>query len=213
MKSRGDKKRDHEDYWGMRWAIPFGRHINAEVRWSRPEEDPPDADFHIRKRDGSETTTWGEVTGAYHDSDEAKLLWAAGPGKGEVYEEPDKVAGIRARELVEKKRRNKQYQELARRRGLGHLLVLLHSPLTTRSARVEAERCIRELLEGAPSLGSRPFETVWLGYHLPITSPDEREDPQYVFRASGGRLNFMRCIWSSPDRDLGRIEARSQHQR
>ncbi len=61
----------------MCWAIPFGQRINAQVRWSRPDEDPPDVDFHIRRRDGTEMTVWGEVTGAYYNSKEAKWLWGA----------------------------------------------------------------------------------------------------------------------------------------
>ena len=61
-------------------------------------------------------------------------------------------------------RKRKKYLELAQRRGPGHLLVLLHSPLTTRSTRVEAEGYIRELLESAPSLDLDPFETVCAVY-------------------------------------------------
>ena len=185
----------------MCWAIPFGQRINAQVRWSRPDEDPPDVDFHIRRRDGTEMTVWGEVTGPYYNSKEAKWLWGAGPrnGEGSGYWKPDAVLGIKARELVKGKR--KKYLELAQRRGPGHLLVLLHSPLTTRSTRVEAEGYIRELLESAPSLDLDPFETVWLGYRLPCTTPDEQEDLQYVFRdqTDGERFNFMKCIWTKPD--------------
>ena len=46
-----------------------------------------------------------------------------------------------------------------------------------------------------------PFETVWLGYRLPYTTPDEQEDLQYVFRdqTDGERFNFMKCIWTKPD--------------
>ena len=143
--------------------------------------------------------SWGEVTGTYYDSKEAKWLWRAEPGnEGEVYREPDAVMGARARELVEHKRN--KYRKLVRRRGLGHLLVLLHSPLTTRSTRVEAEKAILDTLETGPSQGVDPFETVWLGYRLPITSPNEQEAPEHVFRdaPNGERFNFLKCIWTRP---------------
>ena len=61
-------------------------------------------------------------------------------------------------------------------------MVLLHSPLTTRSTRVEAEEAIRGMLETGPSAEFEPFETVWLGYRLPWTIPEEKEDPKYAFR-------------------------------
>ena len=186
----------------MCWAIPLGKHLNAQVRWSRPDEDPPDAEFHIRKHDGTEMTVWGELTGTYYNSNEAEWLWGAQTGKekrGGGYWEPDAVLGIKARELVECK--SKKYLQLAQRRGPGHLLILLHSPLTSRSTRVEAEGCIRELLQSTPSLNSGPFETVWLGYRLPYTTADEQEDPQYVFQdpTDRERFNFMKCIWTRPE--------------
>ena len=191
---RLDLQRRHEDYWAMQWAIPLGQYLNAQIRWSRPDEDPPDAHFHARRHDGTEVMVWGEMTGVYLD-EEAKWLWGDEPRKvGGFWREPDAVLGIRAREQVERKR--KKYLELARRRGPGHLLVLLLSRLTTRSTRVEVESRLRELLESAPSVDSDPFETVWLGYHLPSTT-DEQEDPQHVFRdrADAGRFNFIKRIW------------------
>ena len=112
-------KRQHEDYWGSCWAVALGQHMDAEVRSTRPDEDPPDIDFHIRRCDGTVMTSWGEVTGAYYNSNEAKWLWGAEPGNvGGGYWEPDAVMGVRARDLVERKR--KKYRELARRRGRGH---------------------------------------------------------------------------------------------
>ena len=117
---------------------------------------------------------------------------------GGGYWEPDAVMGVRARDLVERKR--KKYRELARRRGRGHLLVLLNSPLTTRSTRVGAEESILELLETGTRPEFDPFKAVWLGYRLPYTIPEEKEDPRYAFRdaADGERFNFMKCIWNSP---------------
>lgn len=195
------QQRLHEDYWGMCWAFPLGQHLNAQSRWSRPDEDPPDADFHIRKSDGTKMTVWGEVTGAYYSRSEAKWLWGGRPGnrEGGGYWEPDAVLGIKARGLVDRKR--KKYLELAQRRGPGHLLILLHSPLTTRSTRAEAERCVRELLESPPSSDLDTFETVWLGYRLPWTTPDEQEDLLYVFRdpTDKKRFNFLKCIWTRSD--------------
>ena len=195
-----DKQRQHEKYWGSCWAVPLGQHMDAEVHSIRPDEDPPDIEFHIRRRDGTVMNSWGEVTGAYYDSNEAKWLWGTEPkNKGGIYWEPDALMGVRARDLVEHKR--KKYRELAQRRGPGHLLVLLNSPLTTRNTRVKAEESILDLLKTGPDPEFDPFKTVWLGYRLPYTSPEEQEDPQYAFRDAldGERFNFMKCIWNRPD--------------
>lgn len=193
------QQRNHEDYWGRCWAVALGRHLNAQVQSSRPAQDPPDVDFAVRWSDGTKTTTWGEMTGAYNDSNEARWLWGGAPGtqQGDVYCEPDAVVALEARALVEQKRQ--KYSALAQQRGLGHLLVLLHSPLTMRSGRVEAERSIRDLLTSLPLGSANPFETVWLGYRLPFTMASQREDSQYVFRdrAGGGRLNFLKCVWAT----------------
>ena len=195
---RRDLQRQHEDYWGKSWAIALGQHFHAEIRSNRPDEDPPDAYFHFRRHDGAGVTTWGEVTGVYYnDEEEAKWLWGEEDReRGGICWEPDAVLGSKARAQVERKR--KRYRELALRRGPGHLLVLLHSPLTTRSTRVQAEGCVRESLESASGLDSDPFETVWLGYRLPWTTSDEQEDPQHVFPDPTGaeRSNFIKCIWS-----------------
>ena len=193
------KKHQHEDYWGRCWAVALERHMDAKVRSARPHEDPPDVDFQIRRRDGTVATCWGEVTGTYYDSNEAKQLWGPEPGiGGGGYWEPDAVMGEKARELVERKRR--KYRELVKRRGRGHLLVLLHSPLTTRSTRVNAEEAILDVLETGSNQHFDPFESVWLGYRLPITCPDEQEDPQHAYRdeLGGHRLNFLKCIWTRP---------------
>ena len=186
----------------MCWAIALGKHLNAQVRWNRPVEDPPDAEFCIQERDGTEVTVWGELAGTYYNSNEAGWLWGAQTGKGKrggIYWEPDAVVGTKARELVERK--SKKYAQLVQRRGLGHLLTLLHSPLTSRSTRIEAEGRIRELLESTPSLESVPFETVWLGYRLPNTTTDEQEDPRDVFQdpTDKERFNFLKCIWTRPE--------------
>ena len=191
---RLNRQRQHEDYWGTCWAAALAQHLNAKVLSSRPAEDPPDVDFHIEEQDGTGRTVWGEVTGVYCSNREAERLWD-GRGNRDVYREPDATVGMRARTQVERKRQ--KCLNLAQRRGPGHLLVLLLSPLTSRSTRVEAERRVRELLESAPGVDSDPFETVWLGYRLPDTTPDEQENPQHAFQdgTDGERFNFMKCIW------------------
>lgn len=195
-------QRDHEDYWAQCWAVALGRHLSAQVQSSRPAQDPPDVDFAVRSSDGTATTAWGEVTGAYYGSDEAKWLWRGTPPTqhGKEYCEPDMVVALEARALVDRKRQ--KYSALTRQRGNGHLLVLLHSPLTTRSTRLAAESSIRHALSDSGSGLVHPFETVWLGYRLPITSESQREDSKDVFRdpTGGDRLNFLKCIWvaSSP---------------
>lgn len=102
----------------------------------------------------------------------------------------------RARLLVERKRG--KYRELAHRRGAGHLLVLLHSPLTMRSTRLEAEEAMLDVLESERSPNFDPFETVWLGYRLPMTVAEEQEDPRHAFAdpTDGERFNFLKCIWT-----------------
>ena len=173
--------------------------MDAEVRSTRPHEDPPDIDFQIRRRDGAVVTCWGEITGTYYDSNEARLLWGPEPGIGGGRSwEPDAVLGGKARDLVQQK--YKKYRELVHRRGRGHLLVLLLSPLTTRSTRVNAEEAILDMLETGLDQNSDPFETVWLGYRLPITSPDEKEDPKHAYpdEPDEHRFNFLKCIWTRP---------------
>ena len=194
------QKRDHEDYWGRCWAVALGRHLNAQVQSSLPTQDPPDVDFAVRSPDGTGTNTWGELTGAYYDSDEGKWLWGSSLGTqhGVANREPDAVVAHEARALVERKRQ--KYSALVQQRGKGHLLVLLHSPLVTRATRVATEFSIRDALASTPGGHADPFESVWLGYRLPITVESEQEDPQHVFRAptSGGRLNFLKCTWATP---------------
>ena len=188
-------QRRHENYWGRCWGAALGKQMGAEVRSSRPDSDPPDIDFQIRRSDGTVEMSWGEVAGSYYDGHEASWLWGAHAGNGgRGYWEPDAVMGMRAQNLVVCKRA--KYRELVCQRGHGHLLILLHSPLTTRSTRVEAESGIRELLETGPAPNIDPFETVWLGYRLPWTTPEEREDPEHAFRDTpdGDRFNFLKCI-------------------
>ena len=192
------EQREHEDYWGRCWAGALGQLMDAEVSSTRPDADPPDVNFRIQRRDGAAITSWGEITGTYYDSNEAKWLWGAEDGnRSRGYVEPDAVMGEGARTLVERK--SKKYSDLVRRRGQGHLLVLLHSPSTTRSTRVRAEESILDLLETGPHLELDPFETLWLGYRLPWTIPEEMEDPKYAFLdVDGGRYNFLKCISNRP---------------
>ena len=192
-----NQQRALEVYWGRCWAAAIGQHLNAEVHSSIPSKDPPDVEFTARSPDGSATTTWGEVTGTYLDSKEAKLLWGRGPqsDEGEVYCEPDRVAALRAGALVQRKRQ--KYDSLVQQKGRGHLLVVLHSPLTTRTTRVGAERSIQEVLTRPVGRHTDPFDSVWLGYRLPITVASEQEDEEHVYRApmDEERRNFMKCIW------------------
>ena len=196
---RKQLQRQHEDYWGKCWAEALAQHLDAQVQSNRPNQDPPDVEFQIRMEDETRSTTWGEVTGVYYDSQEAKWLWGSGSEnqQGRGYFEPDAVVGTRAAELVEGKLR--KYSALVNRHGRGHLLVLLNHPLTTRSTRVDAEIHVRNLLCGIPS-DSESFETVWLGYRLPWTTEDEMEDPKYVFQ-DNDRFNFLKCVWARKERD------------
>ena len=193
------QQRAHEDYWRQCWEIPLGRHLNAKVHSTLAPQDPPDFEFEAHWPDGTTTRTWGELTGAYYSASEAKWLWGAvpAPTPGAAYVEPDAVVALEALTLVEKK--SQKYSDLVRRAGKGHLLVLLHSPLTTRSTRVAAESAISDALNSSVSGRTGPFESVWLGYRLGFTSPSEREDAKYVFRdpTGGDRLDFLKCIWGA----------------
>ena len=191
------QQRAHEDYWRQCWEIPLGQHLNAKVQSTLAAQDPPDFEFEVHWPDETTTRTWGELTGAYYSASEAKWLWGAvpGPTQGAAYVEPDAVVALEALTLVEKK--SQQYSDLVRRDGKGHLLVLLHSPLTTRSTRVAAESAICDALNSSVSGRPGPFESVWLGYRLGFTSPSEQEEEKYVFRdpTGGDRLDFLKCIW------------------
>ena len=194
-----DKKRQLEDYWGRCWAVPLGQHLAAEVHPRRPFDDPPDIDFRIERPDGTVLTSWGEVTGAYHDATEAEWLWGSeSKDAARLYFGPNAMMAARARERVERKRG--MYESLVRRYGRGHLLVLLHSLSTTRSTRVAAEESILALMETGPPPNLAPFETVWLGYQLGITTRREEEHPEYAFRDApdSNRVNFLKCIWTHP---------------
>ena len=116
---RKQLQRQHEDYWGECWAEALGRQLEAQVTSVRPRQDPPDVEFHVRCGDGRKSTTWGEVTGVYYDSDEAEWLWgtAEEARKGKGYWQPDTVVAVHAVELVKRKR--KKYVELVKRQGRG----------------------------------------------------------------------------------------------
>ena len=191
------QQRAHEDYWRQCWEIPLGRHLKAKVQSTLAAPDPPDFEFEVLWPDATTTRTWGELTGAYYSASEAKWLWGTVPASTHdaVYVEPDAAVALEARTQVEKK--SQKYSDLVRRAGKGHLLVLLHSPLTTRSTRVAAETAICDALNSSVSGRTGPFASVWLGYCLGFTSPSEQEDPKYVFRdpTGGDRLDFLKCIW------------------
>ena len=189
-------QRQQEDHWTARWAEPMRLYLNAQsVREKRPSEDPPDVEFHVVLGDGSETKTWGEVTGTYYSSEDASWLWDRKPDpRGRTYVEPDATMAENAVACV--RRKIEKYDSLVKERGLGHLLVLLLNPLTTRSTRVKVEESILRMLHERVSADLGPFKSIWLGYHLPETSPDEQEKRQYAFldEKNGRQFNFMKCI-------------------
>lgn len=197
MNERQRQQRQHEEYWGRCWTAPLGRYFCADVQSRRAENDAHDIEFRIQRSDGTVTASWGEVTGAYYDNKEAEWLWGAErPRAARDYIEPDARTGMEARDLAARKLG--KYRNVADVRGRGHLLILLHCPLTTRSTRVDAERRIRELLDTETGIAFNPFETVWLGYRLPLTVLEEREDPEHVFHdgEERDRFNFLKRIWS-----------------
>jgi len=197
MNERQRQQRQHEEYWGRCWTVPLGRYICADVHSRRADNDAYDIEFRVQRTDGTVTTSWGEVTGAYYDNNEAEWLWGAErPGAARDYIEPDARTGMEARDMAARKLG--KYRNVADVRRRGHLLVLLHSPVTTRSTRVDADRPIRELLDTETGVAFNPFETVWLGYRLPLTVLEAREDPEHVFHdcEEGDRFNFLKRIWS-----------------
>ena len=196
---RQREQRQHEDYWGRCWAVPLGQHLAGEVHPSRPSDDPPDINFRIERPDGTVLTSWGEVSGTYYDAAEAKWLWGSeSKDAARLYFEPDAMMAACAGDRVARKRG--KYESLVRRYGRGHLLVLLHSPLTTRSTRIAAEESILALMESGPPPTFDPFETVWLGYQLGMTTRREQEHPEYAFRDApdSDRFNFLKCIRTHP---------------
>ena len=127
MNDRQRQQRQHEEYWGRCWTVPLGRYLCAKVQSSRPDNDAHDIEFRIQRSDGTVTTSWGEVTGAYYDNSEAEWLWGPErPGAARGYIEPDARTGMEARDMAARKLG--KYRDLADLRGRGHLLVLLHSP-------------------------------------------------------------------------------------
>ena len=193
---RSERQRQHEEYWGRCWAVALTRRLDADVYWARPDQDPPDSDFLVKHRDGTVMNCWGEVTGAYYSRNDAKWLWGTESNSGgRAYYGPDSHIAESARDSVRSKLQ--KYEKLVEQQGRGHLLVLLLSPLTTRSTRAKAEHSILKVLDGRPRSNSGPFETIWLGYHLPHTDPQESEDPRHAFLESpdSRRFNFFKCIW------------------
>ena len=190
---RREKQRQHEDYWAKCWEVPMCHYLGAQtVRASRPRHDPPDVDFHVWHPDDRETTTWGEVTGAYYGHRDAEWLWDSESGDGfRDYFQPDKRIAAAATERVSQKL--PKYSDLAENRGKGNLLVVMNSPLTTRSTREEAERRVLKFLSNKTS-DATPFQSFWLAYRLPETSQDEMEDPPFVFADKAGFPIFFKCI-------------------
>ena len=191
----------HEDYWAKRWAAPLGKYLNVQdVRTTRPNDvaTPPDVTFHVRRSNGNETTTWGEITDVYYDETEARLLWS-GTSKGQprMYTEPDAQTADEAEKRVERKL--KKYPALVSEQGRGHLLLVISSPLTTRSTRTEMESRVLARLRGDREPNLHSFETVWLAYRLPYTTPEEQEDLRYVFRdpRDSQQFNFIKHIWTA----------------
>lgn len=197
---RSKLQRQHEEYWGRCWAVALAQHFHAEVRWARPNQDPPDCSFHVTHQDGRVMTCWGEITGAYNSPNDAEWLWDIESTSGDrEYLNPDSDMAESAQGSVERKL--EKYGDLVQHRGRGHLLVLLLSPLTTRSTRASAEQSILDLLQSHAHSISGPFETIWLAYNLPYTSLEESENPKHAFRESSDshRFNFIKCIWNRSD--------------
>ena len=118
------------------------------------------------------------MTGACYDDQEAEVLW-----KGESVSRLfpgcvglDETIVARAEKEFGKKRG--KYVTLVKQYGRGRLLNMLVSPFTTRGTRNETEEGIRGRLQSQDRAGSGPFQTVWIGYNLPWTSPGEQEDPK-----------------------------------
>ena len=86
-----------------RWASTLNV---QDVRTTRPNDvaTPPDVTCHVRRSDGNETATWGEITDVYYDETEARLLWS-GTSKGQprMYTEPDAQTADEAEKRVERK--------------------------------------------------------------------------------------------------------------
>ena len=190
---RKKEQMQHEDYWANCWEVPMCQYLGAHtVQASRPRHDPPDVHFHILHPDGRETSTWGEVTGAYYGPRDAEWLWADEPKGGfRDYDQPDESIAAAVIERVSKKLL--KYSDLVKNRGKGNLLVVLNSPLTTRSTRVEAERGVLKSLSNK-SFDAAPFQSIWLAYRLPETSLDEMENPPFVFADKCGEHVFFKCI-------------------
>ena len=190
---RKDKQMQHEDYWANCWEVPMCKYLRAQkVLASRPRRDPPDVHFHVLHPDGLETSTWGEVTGAYYGPRDAEWLWDdESEGGFRDYDQPDERIAAAVIERVSQKLL--KYSDLQKSRGKGNLLVVLNSPLTTRSTRVEAEHGV---LKSLPNRSSdvTPFQSIWLAYRLPETSLDEMEDPPFVFADKYGDHVFFKCI-------------------
>lgn len=193
IRQRKEKQRQHEDYWANCWQVPLCRYLGAhKVQASRPRHDVPDVDFHVWHPDGRETTTWGEVTGAYFSHGEAQWLWDTESADSSMeYFQPDERIGVAAVQRVSRKL--EKYSDLVGERGKGHLLVVLNSPLTMRSTRKEAERGVLNFLTTKTS-DARPFRYFWLAYRLPETSLDEMEDLPFVFPDNAGQPNFFKRI-------------------
>ena len=204
---RSDFQRQHEKFWWQHWATPFANSLDAVHCSANPGADPPDVEFSLELRDQSRLESWGELTGTYAGSIEAAYLWdETPPYSGLLYSEPDESIVEHTVTTVAKKLL--KYQDLVQSRGHGHLLVLLNSPLTTRTVRRKAEKKILPLLVQADQGQSNPFASVWLAYRLGQTSYEEMEKPQYAFPVSGerDRFNFFKRIWVNGNLLFGGIQ-------
>ena len=178
------------------WAVPFGQSVGASHCLADVGADPPDVEFSFPNNHGSQLAFWGEITGTYAGPLEAEYLWDEAPrNSGLVYSGPDDSIAANTALIVLKKL--SKYQDLVQKRGLGHLLVVLNSPLTTSTTRVKAEEQTLPLLEEAFQNKNNPFESVWFAYRLGHTSPQDIVEEQYVFPVIGepNRWNFFKCLW------------------
>ena len=191
----------HEDYWAKRWAAPLGKYLNVQdVRTTRPNDvaTPPDVTFHVRRSDGNETATWGEITDVYYDETEARLLWS-GTSKGQprMYTEPDAQTADQAEKRVERKL--KKYPALVSEQGRGHLLLVISSRLTTRSTRTELESRVLARLRGDGEPNLQLIRNGLARVLSAVHDADEQEDLPHVFRdpIDSQQFNFIKHIWTA----------------
>ena len=182
-----------EEFWGELFADILKDHLSAdEVNILGVDANPPDALYDILCKNGKKDRTWTEITNVYPSKDTAKHAFQAaraglserpethkaidsaakhalgGPSKtaGGALENPDGQIAQIARQAILCKIRKTTYEDLRRKYGAGHLLLVIPYQTYPLVSSVTAEY-IKSCMPLQCLDRQSTFCSVWVGYKQP----------------------------------------------